>query len=285
MQGIFTVLTNSYLTGFVNGKIYQGPLKQACLPGLNCYSCPGALGSCPVGALQAVAGDKSTNLPLYAGGFLVALGAVSGRLVCGWLCPFGWFQELLHRIPLGRKNPTVPGDRLLRGLKYAVLAIFVLLLPMVLTNPIGYGDPWFCKVLCPSGTLMAGWPLALANEGLRGSLGGLFAWKSLLLMAVIAASIPIGRPFCRYLCPLGAIYGLFNRISLYRHEWEGTLCRHCGDCRETCPMGIDPAKTPNSPECIRCGACLKACGQGALSDTLPRALRQGASVPSSNKPE
>lgn len=272
VQGIFTVLTNSYFAGFLNGTIYRGPLKQACLPGLSCYSCPGALGSCPVGALQAVAGDKQTNLPLYTGGFLIALGAISGRLVCGWLCPFGWFQELLHRIPIGRKNPRIPGDRLLRALKYAILAVFVLLLPMAVTNAIGYGDPWFCKYICPSGTLMAGWPLFIANAGIRGAVGGLFTWKTLILAAVILASIPVSRPFCKWLCPLGAVYGLFNRFSLYRHDWEEALCVHCGNCKDACPMGIDPAKTPNSPECIRCGDCLAACASGALGDILPKTL-------------
>ena len=57
VQALWALITNSYLTGFLQGKIYRGDLKKLCVPGLNCYSCPGALGSCPIGSLQAVIGS------------------------------------------------------------------------------------------------------------------------------------------------------------------------------------------------------------------------------------
>jgi hypothetical protein len=90
----FTILTNSYAAGFVQGKIYAGPLKKFCVPGLSCYSCPGALGACPVGALQAVITSRQFDFSFYVAGFLVMVGALRGRFVCGWLCPFGWIQDL-----------------------------------------------------------------------------------------------------------------------------------------------------------------------------------------------
>ena len=116
VQACFAALTNGYVRGFLEGKIYSGPLKQLCVPGLNCYSCPGALGACPIGALQAVLGSRGRKFSFYVLGFLLAVGAVCGRFVCGWLCPFGLFQELLHKIPFPRKIKKLPGDRILRGL-------------------------------------------------------------------------------------------------------------------------------------------------------------------------
>ena len=58
VQLCWMALTNGYAAGFAKGTIYKGELKRVCVPGLNCYSCPGALGSCPIGSLQAVLGDR-----------------------------------------------------------------------------------------------------------------------------------------------------------------------------------------------------------------------------------
>ncbi len=128
IQLFFAALTNSYLTGFAAGRIYQGDLKKLCHPGLNCYSCPGALLSCPIGALQAVIGSRSFQLSLYLFGFLLLVGATLGRMVCGFLCPFGLIQELLHKIPFPRKIKVFKGDKALRYLKYGLLLVLVILL-------------------------------------------------------------------------------------------------------------------------------------------------------------
>lgn len=263
-QLIFVALTNGYVKGFTEGRIFQGASKEVCLPGLNCYSCPGALGSCPIGAMQAVANDRNFTMPLYIWGFLLAVGAVFGRLACGFLCPMGLVQDLLYRVPVPFKLRGLRGDRYLRYLKYVILGLLVLILPMFAVNEFGQGDPWFCKYVCPSGTLMAGWPLAAVSDGLGGALGFLFAWKSVILIVLILLSLIVYRPFCRYLCPLGAIYGSMNKVSLYRLRVDREKCIGCGDCEKSCRMGIDPSKTPDSSECIRCGRCVKACETGAL---------------------
>ncbi len=139
------------LPNLFKGKIYQGAAKNVCVPGLNCYSCPAATGACPIGALQAVIGSSKFKFTYYITGFFILLGVLLGRFICGFLCPFGWFQDLLHKIP-GKKFSTA---RLkpLRYLKYIILIVFVILLPMLVTNSIGMGDPFFCKYICPQGVL------------------------------------------------------------------------------------------------------------------------------------
>ena len=267
----FAAITNGYFPGFARGTIYKGNSKAVCVPGLNCYSCPGALGSCPIGALQATLGDRNYHFAFYVVGFLLVVGAVLGRFVCGWLCPFGLAQDLLAKIPFPKKKlRRLPGDALLRFLKYGILLAFVFILPMFAVNIVGQGSPWFCQYICPSGTLMAGLPLVALNESLRGAIGFLYTWKVGILCVLIALSLIVYRPFCRYLCPLGAIYGLFNPIAFYRYEVDSEKCVDCGLCARACGFGIRANETPNSTECIRCGQCIKACPHGAICSTLSR---------------
>ncbi|MDE6907309.1 MAG: 4Fe-4S binding protein [Lachnospiraceae bacterium] len=259
VQILWALLTNSYLIGFVQGKIYKGKLKNLCVPGLNCYSCPGAAGTCPIGAMQAVIGNWNFKFAFYAAGFLVFVGALMGRFVCGWLCPFGLIQDLLYKIPFPRKLRTFKGDRLLRKLKYVVLLFFVILLPMFLVDVLGQGAPYFCKLICPVGTLEGGIPLVLLNKSMHGALGWLYAWKNVLLLFTVFLSILIYRPFCKYICPLGAVYSVFNPISVFRYRIDREKCVGCGACAKVCKMQANPAENPNHPECIRCGQCKKAC--------------------------
>ncbi len=264
VQILWALLTNSYLIGFVQGKIYKGKLKNLCVPGLNCYSCPGAAGTCPIGAMQAVIGNWNFKFAFYAAGFLVFVGALMGRFVCGWLCPFGLIQDLLYKIPFPRKLRTFKGDRLLRKLKYVVLLFFVILLPMFLVDVLGQGAPYFCKLICPVGTLEGGIPLVLLNKSMHGALGWLYAWKNVLLLFTVFLSILIYRPFCKYICPLGAVYSVFNPISVFRYRIDREKCVGCDACAKVCKMQVNPAENPNHPECIRCGQCKKACPQQCI---------------------
>lgn len=269
-QAAWTALTNGYLLGFIKGSIYTGDTKALCVPGLNCYSCPGALGSCPIGSLQAVMGSRNFKFSFYIFGFLMLVGSIFGRFVCGWLCPFGLVQDLLNKIPLFRKKKNLPGDRILRWMKYIVFIVFVILLPLTVLDIIGQGSPWFCKLICPSGTLMAGIPLVSVNSGLQSAIGILFAWKICLLALIILLSIKYYRPFCKYLCPLGAVYGLFNPIAFYRLTVDTKTCTECRICQKACKMDIPVYKTPNSPECIRCGDCQAKCPHGCISSTFKK---------------
>lgn len=259
IQIAFTALTNGYIVGFLKGKIYQGPGKKLCLPGLNCYSCPGALGSCPIGSLQAVLGSPKFQMSFYVVGFFLFTGAILGRVVCGFLCPFGLVQDLLYKIPFFAKRKNMPGHKGLVWIKYVVLALMVVILPMFAVNAYGISEPWFCKYLCPSGTLFGGIPLIATNDGLQQALGGLFVWKMSVLLVILVWSLWVYRPFCKYLCPLGAIYGWFNPIALSRLQMDKEACIDCKKCKAVCPMDIPVYAKPNSAECIKCGKCLQAC--------------------------
>ena len=255
-------MTNRHLPNFLKGGLYQGTGKTVCVPGLNCYSCPAASAACPIGALQAVVGSSKFRFSYYITGFLILLGVLLGRFVCAFLCPFGWFQELLHKIPA--KKLSTKKLRPLRYLKYAVLLLAVFLLPAVLVSEAGIGEPFFCKYLCPQGVLEGAIPLSLANSGIRSALGGLFTWKLGILLAVIVLSVVFYRPFCKWLCPLGAFYALFNKISLFRMKVDRDKCVSCGKCAKACKMDVDVTKTPDHTECIRCGMCIRACPVGAV---------------------
>ena len=257
IQAAATLVQNANFKGFFTGEIYEGPTKSVCVPGLNCYSCPGAVGACPIGSLQSFLGGMKFKFPYYVLGLLIFAGAVLGRAVCGFLCPFGLVQDLLYKIPFLKKN-SFRIDKYLRYLKYLVLLILVIILPMTFEM-----TPFFCKYVCPAGTL-SGLLLSAANSQIRGALGPLFTWKFVLLLICIVGALIIRRPFCKYVCPLGAIYGFFNKVSLYRMTLDTDKCINCKACAGACQMNIDPSVSPNSMECIRCGECLDACPHGAL---------------------
>ncbi|MBQ9117114.1 MAG: 4Fe-4S binding protein [Clostridia bacterium] len=256
------LLFNANLKGFGNGRIYTGPLKNICTPGLNCYSCPGASGACPLGALQNALGASNTRAPYYVIGIIMLYGLLLGRWICGFLCPFGLIQELLHKIP----TPKLKKNRFTRvfsWLKYVILVLFVVILPLMYALrkvPL----PAFCKYICPAGTLEGAMGLLSnkLNEDMLGMLGPLFTWKFLLLVCFVVACVFIYRFFCRFFCPLGALYGLFNRICFFGIKLDKPRCTDCGLCVSKCKMDI---RHVGDHECISCGECISVCPTKAIS--------------------
>lgn len=265
-QLLSSFITNGNIRGFFNGKIYTGPVKKFCVPGLNCYSCPGALGSCPIGSMQAVIGSMKYSFSYYILGSITLFGVVLGRFICGWLCPFGFVQDLLNKVPSPKIKVPAKIHKVFKYLKYLILLLFVFILPFIFQDELGISDPYFCKYICPSGTLFGGLPLISLNPSLRSGLGFLFNWKLSILIIIILSSIFIYRIFCKYLCPLGAFYALFNPISLYKIKIDKDKCISCDICTKTCKMNIEPYKNPNDRECIRCGDCSKVCPKNAIKN-------------------
>lgn len=251
---------NLHLTGFWQKTIYKGSFKHVCLPGLNCYSCPSAIGSCPLGAFQSAVTGFRYRFSFYATGFVLLFGAIAGRFICGWICPFGLYQELLYKIPLAKKRLYKP---LLLG-KYLILLIFVLILPIFLHNEFGIGKPAFCKAVCPAGFLEAGIPALFIFPSLRSLIGVAFYLKMSIFLLTSALSTRYYRFFCRVVCPLGALYAVSNKFSFLQIRFSEDLCVSCGKCKQVCKMEIDIRENQQDLECIRCGECIKICPTEAL---------------------
>ena len=268
---LWTFITNSYWKFLPGGKLYTGALKSFCHPGLNCYSCPAAVLSCPIGSLQFFLAGLRSNFAagIYQAGWYVLGGmglvaTLGGRIACGWLCPFGFIQELLYKFP----GPKFRLPQICNYGKYFVLALMVIILPLAVVDASGLGQVWFCKYLCPAGTLEAGLPLAAFNATIRSSLGSLFYFKLGILVVLLAAILTMKRPFCRVLCPLGGFYALFNKLSLLRMHWIREACTHCDACFKVCPMELKFYQGSNQENCIRCMACKQACKFGAIEVSL-----------------
>ena len=254
------LLFNANLKGFVQGNIYKGNSKAICMPGLNCYSCPGAVTACPLGSLQgSFSADRSTLF--YVGGILLLYCLMFGRLICGWLCPFGLIQELLYKIktPKLKKGPIT---RILSYLKYIILVVFVFIIPIAYAfkdTPL----PGFCKYICPAGTIEGGLGLLsnAVNESYFAMLGPIFTWKFLVMVSIVVACIFAFRAFCRFICPLGALYGLFNKISIFGVKVDNSKCINCDKCIRHCKMDVHHV---GDQECISCGECMDVCPTNAI---------------------
>ncbi len=257
------LLYNANLKGFISGNLYTGNTKAVCVPGLNCYSCPGAVGACPLGSLQNALSASGHRMGWYVFGILLLFGITLGRTICGWLCPLGMIQELLHKIPtpkIGKNKIT----RALSWLKYVVLAVMVIAIPLYYGLAKGLPMPAFCKFICPAGTSEGAIALLSNpnNQDMFHMLGIVFTRKFVILMAVGLACIFCYRSFCRFICPLGALYSVFNRFALVGVKVDESRCNHCGACVRKCQMDVHHV---NDRECISCGACMNSCAQGAIS--------------------
>jgi len=262
IQLVFFLLQNPLLANFFKGEIYGGKLKKACTPGLNCYSCPAAITSCPVGAMQLFASGAKHSISLFVTGFLLTAGVLFGRFICGYVCPMGFLQDLFYKIKTPKYRTRL---KYARYIKYVVLVLFVFVLPYFIRCSLsGLGSPWFCEYICPSGTIFGALPLLAANEFLRSMLGWRFVLKIAVAALIVVSSVFIFRIFCRILCPLGAFYSLFNKFAVFRMHCDTEKCVSCKSCAKTCQIKIDPSVQPNSPECVRCRECIKSCKKKAL---------------------
>lgn len=266
-QIISALAANPYFPSLFKKQIYQGRLKGICVPILNCYSCPLAVGACPLGELQnffaslrVSFGAAKYQFGLYIIGSLAVVGSLIGRMPCGWFCPFGSFQELMYKIP----TPKLSIPRFMSYFKYAFLVIMVIALPVLIVDDFGYGQTWFCKWFCPAGTLEAGIPMVSLNQSIRSQIGFLFSWKVGVLVIFLVWMVFSKRPFCRVVCPLGAFLSLFNKFSLFRMVVHPDKCVECSACYRNCPVELRIYETPDSPECIRCLKCVKACKYGVI---------------------
>lgn len=228
-------------------------MHTMCSPVFHCYACPLATFACPIGVIAQF--SALHMFPFIAVGLLILVGILLGALICGWICPFGLLQDLAAKVPTPRfKIPHWMGY-----FRYVVLFGAVLLVPWFF----GEKHPLFICRICPAGGLESGVPLMVSAAG----QGNLIPWPNAVKLAVIilflVAIFFTIRPWCRVLCPLGAIFGFFNRFSVLSMKLEDQNCTQCGRCRTLCSYGGQPDKDPNSDTCLRCLECTQ-CAPGAL---------------------
>jgi len=272
-----TLVANPWFVYFSTRTIYQGSAKGLCFPGFNCYACPLAMYSCPIGSLQhslavlspqagASAGARvvsavkqGASFPigafLYVAGFIGLVGVVTGRLVCGWICPFGLLQDLLYKIP----TPKLGLPSWMRFGKYAALVVVAMFIPYIT------GVAWYSR-LCPAGALEGAVPLTLLPPKTPLPATGWFFWfKIAILVVFLCWMVVTKRPFCRTSCALGGAYAALTPVSLYRMKVDSAKCTECGKCRAVCPVDINIYENANSPECVRCLSCKKECPEKAVT--------------------
>jgi len=219
-------------------------------PFFYCYGCPAAAFACPIGTFQHYAALQ--QFPFYALGAVGLFGLALGRFWCGWGCPFGTVQDL---VMLVRRRGDAFKLRRVPWLKFLVLAVIILLAWI-------FVDTLFCKV-CPAGSLFAAIPHRFVSSEL--GFGTFFYVHLATLAAVLVAFFLVGRFWCRYLCPLGAIFGAFNPVSLLKVKVDFSKCRRCEDCLKVCPAGIETLEEIEScTDCTRCGRCIDSCNNDAL---------------------
>ena len=229
-------------------------LHTMCSPVFHCYACPLSTFACPIGVLAQF--GALHVFPFIAVGLLVAVGAFFGTLICGWACPFGFLQDLTAKVPTPKFD--LP--------KYTGYFRYVMLIGTVLAIPYFFGEshPLFVCRVCPAGALEAAVP-TMAGQAIAGQE---VVWPNAVKLTILAlfliAIFFMKRPWCRVLCPLGAIFSLFNRVSAFFLRFNTEKCTHCDRCHKLCEYGIEPEKTPNDLHCIRCLECTK-CSPEALN--------------------
>lgn len=191
--------------------------------------------------------------------------AVWGRIFCGFLCSFGAIQELLFWISkkLFPKKPKVSAelDHILQYLKYVVL-VFIVVALWILALPMDSSlSPWGIF-----GMLISGNPSVMASAVFTGGF--------VLLLALLVGSLFVERFFCRYFCPLGALFTLVSGKRLHKIQRNESACIHCGLCEKACSMSVPILKKDivSSGRCIDCMQCLSVCPTNCLSANPEPAL-------------
>jgi ferredoxin-type protein NapH len=206
--------------------------------------------ACPTGVAQNILSSRTLLLTTLASAGLLALAAILlGRGFCGWVCPFGLCLDIVDRLaPRAFRLPAWLGNRLN---KYGALA-------GALAASAGSGTQAFCAV-CPIGTVCR-------SYGVQSTLGG----AEIAMVPLVAALDLAGkRTWCRYFCPVGAVFAIFARLSPLTVRINGRRCRKfsCKRCAEVCPMGIiaaadlEDGRAPriSRAECINCLRCVDVC--------------------------
>lgn len=235
------------------------------------YAAPSIHALCPYGGLESMLSIIAVGTflkKILIGTFVlfgatVLLAVVMRRSFCGQVCAFGFLQELFGNIgkKLFKKRPVVPKklDRVLRYLKFVVLAVTIAMAWIT-------GELW----VTPYDPFNALGHLADFNALITSYLIGF-----IVLIITLLGSVVYDRFFCKYLCPVGALYGVIGKVSPYSVRVDHDKCIRCGLCNKACPMNVEVMDAKGGRvtdlECINCNMCVNACPKkGALSTGFTR---------------
>jgi len=226
--------------------------KGFCNPVLSCHSCALAWFACPVGIFVHYSGYHL--FPYLALGTVLLLGVLFGRILCGWVCPFGFLQDLLNRIP----TPKLGLPAWTSYIKYLVLLSMVFVIPWFLGEETTYS---FCRV-CPASAL----EVTVPNLIMGGTVTVATLVKLGILVAVLGLALFTSRFFCRVLCPIGAIMAPMNFVSFWFVRPAESNCLLCSKCDKKCPVEGKPSerisagRTANRAlDCVVCHQCQTDC--------------------------
>jgi polyferredoxin len=236
-----------------------------CYPFFYCHACPYAVAGCPLGIIEhgVYKGKIMFQLLLFPLLTITAISLVVGRAACGWACPIGLLQRGTAKVANKLKNANLAEklgknriDSYLRYTKYAILIV----LGILTTALIGF----MFTDICPVGFLTGTLPILAANpDGFTPN--SFFPIALIIFLLFIILIFTIGRGWCKYFCPVGAMMAPFNKVSLLEVKVNEDLCTHCNACINVCPMGINVPEMKRSTECIFCGKCIEACPKNAIS--------------------
>ena len=236
-----------------------------CYPFFYCHACPAADAACPLRAIEVGVFNQNYNWKLILYPFLILgfAGVITGRALCGWACPIGLLQrgtentaKKVGKTSFAKKFENNKNEPYFRYIKYFILIVFVILTPMFIE--------FMFTDICPVGILTGTIPTMLLNPG--SYLPSSYFYPAMFIFILfIILILTIKRGWCRYFCPIGAILGVFNKISLLHVHVDKDKCIHCNACVKACPMGIDVPNMDRTPECILCGKCITTCPQNIIS--------------------
>ena len=242
-----------------------------CVPGLNCQYCSYSIAGCPLGLTQRALAGGVAHFAWTLWGLLVLLALIFGRTVCGWLCPVGFLQDILAKTPL----PKLRKSKItytLSYLKYVVGAIFVLIIPFYTGYFTVNGIAAFCIQICPVQLLEVSIVPAILHGDWVSIVSVFESAKGIILALLLVTMLLVYRPFCRFICPLGAFYGFFNKFCLVGIRVDQAKCVHCGLCAKYCSMDT---KLAGDHECISCGNCRELCPKAAISFDMRKDFLRG----------
>jgi len=249
----------------LNSNLRGAETFAVCLPVMHCNACPLSWTICPIFRMSELIQYHQSifTSDWLIIGIMLAACVVVGRFFCGWICPAGFVQDLLYKIP----SPKFEIPAFMQWLKYGFLTITVIIVSYFAGKEVSY---FFCS-FCPTASIESVIPaMIFSPEYVIGAAG---FWRFLVLAIVLVLVIMNNRNFCKIMCPIGALVAITNKFSLFSMKLAADKCIHCHKCDANCPMDVQVEncaktgkKVSRDLECIECLTCESVCPTNAIKN-------------------